>query len=373
MKLINSSAKIYLNASDEGGGQAGLILQKNGTSRKSIYIANVNDNFYIYDNPASRFDLCITPAGLVGIGTGAPDTRLHVFGGHAKIEDSSPFLIMKGTSSGGSSGVQFNNHSDVFKRSIYYSNSTDKLYFYNSPNSRVDMAILDNGNIGMGTSNPATHLEVSGTSNQSARITSTTGNEVGLDFLRVNSTVNLVDWRIINISGSLRFYFSPNDFTTTPHDSAGFAFNYGGEHTAFLPLQDGTKNLGGSTNRWWNVYAVNGTIQTSDLREKENIEEISYGLEEVMQLHPVSYTWKKWPEDGTRLGLIAQEVESVIAEVVKKEKDIRKDEQGNVTSAGEYTYGLSYDQLIPVLVKAIQEQQARIVELEGRITELEQD
>jgi hypothetical protein len=361
-RVENSSAFLYMNATSTTAGQAGLTLQENGTSRKSLYIANSNDYFYIYDNPATRFDLSITPAGDLGIGTGAPGARLHVYGGNAKFESSNPFLIMKSNISAGSSGVQFNNNSDVFKRSIYYSNSADRLSFFNATNSTSDMVILGNGNIGIGTADPDSHLEVSSAGSQTIRITSEEPpNEIALELIRFNyAGTDYVDWKMIDQAGSLKFIYSNTDFIT---GSDGFTFNYNGTNSSFMPIDNGNKNLGGSSNRWNTVYAVNGTIQTSDLAEKENIHDLSYGLDEVMKLHPVSYTWKKWPEEGARLGLIAQEVEPVIAEVVKKEQDIRRDERGNVIYAGDYTYGMSYDQLIPVLVKAVQEQQARIEEL----------
>ena len=66
----------------------------------------------------------------------------------------------------------------------------------------------------------------------------------------------------------------------------------------------------------------NGTILTSDSRFKQNIKPISAALEKVSALRGVHFDWKKdqFPEknfaDGTQLGLIAQEVESVFPEVV---------------------------------------------------------
>ncbi|MBN1337766.1 MAG: tail fiber domain-containing protein [Bacteroidales bacterium] len=124
------------------------------------------------------------------------------------------------------------------------------------------------------------------------------------------------------------------------------------------PLADDSYDLGSSTRRWDDVYATNGTIQTSDIRMKTDIHPSVYGLKEVMNLNPVQYHWKSKPEKGTQVGLIAQDVIAVIPEVVNTGDDEMK------------TMGLHYDKLVPVLIKAIQEQQAMIVQMQKQIEEM---
>ena len=104
------------------------------------------------------------------------------------------------------------------------------------------------------------------------------------------------------------------------------------------------------------AYVSNAGVWTnaSDARLKTNIVATTYGLKEVMALRPVHYNMKKGGE--AQEGFIAQEVRKVIPEVVSgKEGDLLKGE----------TLGLSYGNLVPVLTKAIQEQQARIEALEA--------
>ena len=74
------------------------------------------------------------------------------------------------------------------------------------------------------------------------------------------------------------------------------------------PTSDNTYDLGTPTYRWDDVYATNGTIQTSDIRDKENIRDLTYGLSEILKMRPVKFTWKNNPEQGEKIGLIAQEV-----------------------------------------------------------------
>ena len=92
---------------------------------------------------------------------------------------------------------------------------------------------------------------------------------------------------------------------------------------------------------------------------KKNIQNINYGLNEILRLRPVSFEWKKDDGSGTKIGLIAQELEQVIPEVVR-DWDWEEDEQGNRKKVSSPILGVYYSDLIPVLIKATQEQQSVI-------------
>jgi hypothetical protein len=136
------------------------------------------------------------------------------------------------------------------------------------------------------------------------------------------------------------------------------------------PLTNGNLNLGSSTNRWSSVWAVNGTIQTSDKSLKEKITPLKYGLKEIMQLKPISFKWKqeqismfKIPngEKETKLGFIAQDLIKTVPEVVETTQWKEYQENPGVLVKEEMSrYGVSYSELIPILTKAIQEQQLQI-------------
>jgi hypothetical protein len=91
---------------------------------------------------------------------------------------------------------------------------------------------------------------------------------------------------------------------------------------------------------------------TSDARLKRNITNSSYGLKTVMDLRPVVYDKKNSIQDNDynrhEIGFIAQEIAKVLPSLVTEGKDADK------------TLAVSYTELIPVLTKAIQEQQAQI-------------
>ena len=137
------------------------------------------------------------------------------------------------------------------------------------------------------------------------------------------------------------------------------------------PSANNIYDIGTSTLRWDDVYATNGTINTSDRRDKTAIKDLKYGLADVMKLRPVSFQWRNAPYATTKLGLIAQDLLEVVPEVVKT-KDWESGEaegEGHVKELDRL--GVYYSDLIPVLIKAIQDQQILIEAQNKRIEALE--
>ncbi len=121
-----------------------------------------------------------------------------------------------------------------------------------------------------------------------------------------------------------------------------------------LPDLDNVYSLGQSGLRWSIIWSFNSTIQTSDANLKTNIAPSPYGLNEVLQMNPVQYNWKEQPDGKKEVGLLAQDVLKLIPEAVVVPED------GSAM-------GMKYSELIPVLIKAIQEQQQRIEKLEKKL------
>jgi hypothetical protein len=114
------------------------------------------------------------------------------------------------------------------------------------------------------------------------------------------------------------------------------------------------------------ISATSATITTiSDQRLKENIVDIDVGLDAVMALKPRKFDWKagKGKDKKGDRGWIAQEFETVFPEMIQTWKDPAPE--------GEEPYKAVNADLIPVLVKAIQEQQQIINDLKARIETLE--
>lgn len=149
----------------------------------------------------------------------------------------------------------------------------------------------------------------------------------------------------------------------------------------FHPRTDQTSSfgctLGASSKRWAAVYANNGVIQTSDITLKKNIKPIGYGLKEILSLTPISYNWKdntigktEIPEkqQELKLGFSAQELLTVLPEVVQTHSWVAADEEGNFKRIENDKLGVNYAEIIPVLVNAIKEQQKEIDELKKLIS-----
>ncbi len=113
--------------------------------------------------------------------------------------------------------------------------------------------------------------------------------------------------------------------------------------------------VGTAKSAGWSTY--------SDARLKENIETVSNALDKVTRLRGVNYEWRAdaerrvGPMSGRHLGLIAQEVETVVPEVVDTGDDGYK--------------SINYDNLTGLLVEAIKDQQEMIKAQAARIRALE--
>jgi len=153
-------------------------------------------------------------------------------------------------------------------------------------------------------------------------------------------------------------------------------------NSGFYPYVDNYNDLGTSGRRWDDVYATNGTIQTSDVNLKKDITNATLGLDFINALRPVEYKWK----EGSRKhqGFIAQEVKTVLdaqdaaadqamwgLNTIKEGTKIVvpvEDENGipqKTEVDNEERQSLRYTELIAPLVKAVQELTTRVAALEG--------
>jgi len=105
---------------------------------------------------------------------------------------------------------------------------------------------------------------------------------------------------------------------------------------------------------------VQGTFTNpSDVRLKTGVSSLRYGLNELMRLRPVTWTWKNNSDGRTQIGLIAQDVRPILPELIVA---------GNDQS---HTLSLNYIGLLPIVIRAIQEQQATIASLRNEIASLQ--
>jgi hypothetical protein len=119
------------------------------------------------------------------------------------------------------------------------------------------------------------------------------------------------------------------------------------------------------------IFATNATIATSDIRFKENIQPLDKGLEIINKLKPVKFNFITTTENNfsefDEIGFIAQDVEGALSTELFAKAVVKKFDEGKEDSP----LGLMTEKFIPILVKAIQEQQAQIEALKQRLLILE--
>ena len=196
---------------------------------------------------------------------------------------------------------------------------------FNTPRSNA-LTVLKNGNVGIGTHTPQELLHISG---GRVRIGTETIEDTGNNRLSFDATL--------------------------------------------LPNLDDAMNLGNSSFRWNAVWSVDGTINTSDRREKKNIKNLNYGLAEILQMQPVSFNWKNKNNPDIKLGLIAQDLLKLTPEVVKTHVWEVNEYSGVLTKKELDRLGVHYSDLVPVLIKAIQDQNKLIENQEKDISQLKSE
>ena len=139
-------------------------------------------------------------------------------------------------------------------------------------------------------------------------------------------------------------------------------------------------DVGTSGWLWGDVYATNGTIQTSDRQQKTDI---NYDLSKYDALFdalkPASFKRVDGTSGRTHTGFISQDVEESIYENNLDSLDFacfikspQMDDEGHIIE-GKYNYGLRYEELIALCVKRIQDNDKKIAALEKKIAELSKE
>ena len=130
--------------------------------------------------------------------------------------------------------------------------------------------------------------------------------------------------------------------------SSSFVINTGdvSSYKKLIPFSDDSITIGDGAKRWQEIYSVNGTINTSDRRQKTDIKYLDTGLSLINKLKPCSYKWKENSHGRRHYGLIAQDIE-MIEEFKNSGIYIHDKDSDNK--------GLRYTELISPLIKAVQQ------------------
>lgn len=181
----------------------------------------------------------------------------------------------------------------------------------------------------------------------------------------------------ITCNGVLSFYIEEN-YNVTHGQSAyasGAYFRGRDQNTlgssstyAHLPSRGNRLYFTNQTNTGFIDIYANSFIPTSDERLKKDIKDATLGLEFVSKLKPKTYRMKDGNQE-LKYGFLAQDIKKVCKENKYDFKGVIAfmGEDDKDKTENERLLGMDYIQLIPVLVKAVQELSTRVEALEAKI------
>ena len=409
--IANNNANKDPDSRIDAGGN--LVLKGNAPQIDFIdtdhndWAIHVNSNkMYFIREPWVYTDLVLDGAGNIGMGTDAPRAKLEVRGGS----------IMPTFGDGAAAGINWASDAaggggdNAWLRYYTRGGESCTLELGISNDGDDHIALMASGNVGVGMRDPAFKLDVAGairalgnTKDPDSKLTGAgtltlKSGSPQIDFIDTDNN----DWAIHVNSNKMYFIREPWTYTDLVLDGTGRVgigtdspqatldvrgAIYAGDSHLYFTKTDHNHTAWGNATGWaaientashnalmllgrnlgtpqacnrhvevWDFLRVNGTfINSSDANAKRDIEPLAYGLDEIRRLRPVSFNWKSLVNVERTIGLIAQEVQPVIREVVF-------DNPANDASR----LGIAYTNLIPVLINAVKELAARLEALEPR-------
>ncbi len=294
-------------------------------------------------------------SGRVGIGTTSPSYRLDVDATNSALRVYSTNTAQINIQSGDANDakIEFGDASDNDRGSIAYDNPNNALKFVTNTSER--MRLDSSGNLLVGTTSSFGSSGITLGSNNVVYAAASSQNVA--NFQRYTT-----DGEIVRLGkdgttvGSIAVAPSALEISS---GNVGLFFNPGGGNifpSSGLTGQDNAIDLGRSLFRFKDAY-FSGTVNaanfntTSDATLKTNVETLSGSLDAVKSLRGVSFDWLE--NGGSEIGVIAQEVEAVLPDVVSTNDEGIK--------------SVKYGNMVAVLIEAIKEQQAQIDELKAQL------
>jgi hypothetical protein len=262
-------------------------------------------------------------ASIFGTSTNASDLDLGSHGAILGLYNNNAFAVGRGGSlalggrsydfGGGEvimtfgriSGVQRPDHSAFYGHLVFETHNSGGMY--------ERMRIDHSGNVGIGTTAPADILQVRAAANKSLLVSSTA------------NTANAVRLGAVNDANSA---YVPLEIDASMTNFLGGNVGIGTTLPGYLLHVNGS------------VAGVGAYNQLSDERFKKDITDIQNSLEKVLAIHGVTYKWIDEERYGseTQIGVIAQEIEKVVPEVV--------------TTGSDGVKRVRYSDLVPLLIEA---------------------
>jgi len=291
-----------------GGTSTGFVIGRS-------YGSTDTQDFFIYDVAASTPRMFISSGGNVGIGTTSPNSILHIKGA-LSIQRS----VNSDTSTISNEGGNFYINAASGYNTIFQNGSTEY------------MRITSGGNVGINKANPGSMLDVSGSGTGICCVQATSPSGTTAAVIQSSSPT----------AGSTSWYAYVAQSGNGSVVTTNTMFVYGNG----------------------NVVNLNNSYGTlSDIKLKENIVDATPKLADIMNLKVRNFNFIADENKTKQIGFIAQEIEEIFPGLIEEnpDRDIDNNDLGTVTKT------VKTSVLVPMLVKAIQEQQAQIEELKSLI------
>jgi len=294
-------------------------FRKDGTTVGSISsVATGKIGFYGSGGTGAVID----SSGNVGIGTDSPSNKIHAYVSSGSIQT---LLKLENASTTAASGTKISFTEGGTERAAIISqiNSGTTPYLSFTNNGSERMRIDSSGNLLVGKT--AVALGVVGVEvKPNGEVRATTDGSFGLQLNRLTSDGTLVDFRKDGTTvGSIGS--ASGAYLTVGNNTSGLMFVDAGSPHSIRPHNvstnlpsDDNLDFGASSARFQDIYATNGTVQTSDRNEKQDIESLSEAEQRVAVAAKAllrKFRWKSAVEekgDDARIhfGIIAQDLQA---------------------------------------------------------------
>ncbi len=365
----------------------------------------------------------VSSNGNVGINNASPSYNLDIRGGSLRLESSlNPGRQLTFNATGSQSISATNDLSVGSARNITLNVSSSSwgqnngaLFVNNGLNGTSLLKVTDQGKVGINNGSPAYELDVKGEGYFSDYLTV---NGWGFNHARINTFDNSAgSFGVSSMTGYVAGWFHgavtgivgiANAYiiggSQSPEKIGVWGAAYRGERVVGVHgdghgnADAGAQSFGvwghaynsptaygiygdynsGSSNGWagyfdGSVYTT-GTYQSSDRKLKDNIADLDNAMDIIESLKPRTYTFRVGEftgmnlNEGQCMGFIADEIKEVLPNLVRETKlPEAHDEDGNLIQQEVDFESVDYVSLIPVLVKAIQEQNEMIAQLQEAV------
>jgi hypothetical protein len=355
LPIVQGGSTVKVSAADI---TAGRSISSAGASLDGAVIINESGadvDFRVEGDTEANLFYADASTNRIGIGTSSPSSRLHINSG-----TSDQGVLVESTDTRALIGFK----DDTTVTNPLIGGAADDLVVRTG--NAESMRVTSAGLVGIGTSSPSSLLNLlSSTADTLLLVQSTfAGGDARLGLTADSAGVSQIrfgDEASENV-GMLTYTHADNSMKFRTNAQDRMFITSGGEVYIAGSTDQGAYNLQVNGTGVWGAGAyVNG----SDERVKNEITPIASALGVVEKLNPVTYRYKEsWSKDQSiQTGFIAQELLTALEGQVYVDGVVQQNEP-------ESYYSVAYQNIIPILTKAIQELKAELDDVKAKIAPL---